>query len=269
MRNFKRRPTCSATSRTGGERPSTRDRLGDVGGDVKYNLTPSLTLDATVNTDFAQVEVDDQQVNLDRFNLFFPRSGRSSSRTPASSRSAIPARSICSSAAASASATTARRSRSSGGGRVSGKAGAFNVGLLNMQTDDYDDTVVPSNNFSVVRVSRDLPNRSSIGGIFVNRQGDRRSGRRRSQPDLRGRRQVGHRQDHTVSSFVARTETPGVDDDHAFNLRSQTTNVPRLDLELGYQEVGDGFNPEVGFLSRRGYRKPDARVMTRFRPRIS
>ena len=46
--------------------------LGDVGGDMKYNLTPSLTLDATVNTDFAQVEVDDQQVNLDRFTLFFP-----------------------------------------------------------------------------------------------------------------------------------------------------------------------------------------------------
>ena len=46
--------------------------LGDVGADLKYSLTPSLTLDLTYNTDFAQVEVDDQQVNLDRFNLFFP-----------------------------------------------------------------------------------------------------------------------------------------------------------------------------------------------------
>ena len=69
-----------------------------------------------------------------------------------------------------------------------------------------------------------------------------------------------------LSSFLARTETPGIDsDDYAYNVRSRT-NVPRYDLELGYQEVGDQFNPEVGFLSRRGYRKPDARVLTRFRP---
>jgi hypothetical protein len=69
-----------------------------------------------------------------------------------------------------------------------------------------------------------------------------------------------------LSSFLARTETPGIDsDDYAYNIRSRT-NQPRYDLELGYQEVGDQFNPEVGFLSRRGYRKPDARVLTRFRP---
>ena len=69
-----------------------------------------------------------------------------------------------------------------------------------------------------------------------------------------------------LSSFVARTQTPGINSrDHAFNVRSRTT-VPRFDLELGYQEVGGGFNPEVGFLSRRGYRKPDVRLMTRWRP---
>ena len=56
------------------------------GMDLKYGLTPSLTLDMTYNTDFAQVEVDQQQINLDRFNLFFLKSGRSSSRTPARSR---------------------------------------------------------------------------------------------------------------------------------------------------------------------------------------
>ena len=69
-----------------------------------------------------------------------------------------------------------------------------------------------------------------------------------------------------LSSFVARTETPGqTDDDYAYNVRSRT-NVSRFDLETGYQEVGDNFNPEVGFLSRRGYRKPDVRLLTRWRP---
>ena len=52
--------------------PAHTTTKADIGGDIKYSITPSLTLDLTYNTDFAQVEVDDQQVNLDRFNLFFP-----------------------------------------------------------------------------------------------------------------------------------------------------------------------------------------------------
>ena len=87
---------------------TTYDRDGDWGIDAKFGVTSSMTLDLTYNTDFAQVEVDEQQINLTRFNLFFPRSGRSSSRTAGCSQSADPARSICSSAAGSASATTAR-----------------------------------------------------------------------------------------------------------------------------------------------------------------
>jgi hypothetical protein len=154
-----------------------------------------------------------------------------------------------------------------GGGRVSGKSGAFNIGVLNMQTDDFEDRL-PSNNYTVLRLSRDLPNRSSFGGIFVNRQG---TGGLAPDEDhnrtyaLDGKWGIG--QSTVLSSFVARTETPYVHaDDFAYNVRSRT-NKPRYDLELGYQEVGDAFNPEVGFLSRRGYRKPDARVLTRFRPK--
>jgi hypothetical protein len=65
---------------------------------------------------------------------------------------------------------------------------------------------------------------------------------------------------------AASTETPGVaESDHAFNLRSQT-NRPQWDLNVGVQEVGNGFNPAIGFLSRRGYRKGDVMLMTRFRP---
>ena len=122
----------------------------------------------TINTDFAQVEVDDQQVNLDRFTLFFPEkrpfflenAGFFSVGNPGevdlffSRRIGI--------------GDDGEAIPIMGGGRVSGKAGKFNVGLLNMQTSEFNDAV-PSTNFSVVRVSRDLPNRSSIGGIFTNR----------------------------------------------------------------------------------------------------
>jgi hypothetical protein len=52
--------------------PSETKFTPEIGGDVKYSITPNMTLDLTLNTDFAQVEVDEQQVNLDRFNLFFP-----------------------------------------------------------------------------------------------------------------------------------------------------------------------------------------------------
>ena len=72
QRNLKLIPYALGEIRERGAATSRTSALGDVGLDAKYGLTPSLTLDATVNTDFAQVEVDEQQINLDRFNLFFP-----------------------------------------------------------------------------------------------------------------------------------------------------------------------------------------------------
>ena len=72
FRNFKLIPYALGQYVESGENPVDGVNLGEVGIDGKYNITPGLTLDGTYNTDFAQVEVDDQQVNLDRFNLFFP-----------------------------------------------------------------------------------------------------------------------------------------------------------------------------------------------------
>ena len=70
MRNFKITPYLLGRERTGNRIPSLSDQ--DGGFDIKYSVTPSLTLDATYNTDFAQVEVDELQINLDRFSLFLP-----------------------------------------------------------------------------------------------------------------------------------------------------------------------------------------------------
>ncbi len=266
VRNFKTIPYVLGTLKQSGERPVDAVALGDAGFDLKYNPTPSLTLDATVNTDFAQVEVDDQQVNLDRFNLFFPEkrpfflenAGFFTVGNP-SEVELFFSRRIGIDGDGNAIPILA-------GGRMSGKAGKYNVGMLNMQTAQFRDSV-PSNNFSVVRVSRDLPNRSSIGGLFTNRVGTGRLATDRDYNQtyaLDGK--IGIQQHTVLSSFVARTETPGVPgQDHAFNVRSRTS-VPRFDFEAGYQEVGAGFNPEVGFLSRRGYRKPDVRLLTRWRP---
>ena len=178
------------------------------------------------------------------------RSGRSSSRTPASSRSATPARSICSSAAASAWATTAKSIPIIAGGRVSGKAGKFNVGLLNMQTDDFDD-IVPSNNFSVVRVSRDLPNRSSVGGIFVNRHGHRRSAPATTTTTGPSRSTAGSGIGQNTSCRASSRE-----DRHAGRGRRRSRLQPALadqpcrssTSRSATRKSASGFNPEVGFL---------------------
>ena len=267
LKNLRITPYVLGNALESGVIPADSEFLGEVGGDLKYSLTPSLTLDATVNTDFAQVEVDDQQVNLDRFNLFFPEkrpfflenAGFFSVGNPGevdlffSRRIGI--------------STAGEAIPILGGGRVSGKAGRFNVGMLNMQTDDFDGTVA-STNFTVMRVSRDLPNRSSIGGIFTNRLETGDLARERSPGRTYGvDGKWGVAPTSMFTGFFAKTDTDGVTDGtHAFNIRSQT-NHPQWDLNAGYQEVGAGFNPEVGFLSRRGYRKPDVMLMTRFRPK--
>jgi hypothetical protein len=266
VRNLKATPYVLGNAVQSGETPVNGVLLGDAGLDVKYSVTPSLALDATINTDFAQVEVDEQQVNLDRFDLFFPEkrpfflenSGFFTVGNPGevelffSRRIGLgPGNELI---------------PIEGGARLSGKAGQYDVGLLAMQTDDYKNRLA-GNRFSVARVSRNLPNRSSIGALFTSRDAVgslAASGDRNRTYALDGK--IGIRQHTVVSSFVAKTDSPGVtSDDHAFNIRSRT-NLPRYDLELGYQEVGERFQPDVGFLSRRGYRKPDVRLLTRWRP---
>jgi hypothetical protein len=127
--------------------------------------------------------------------------------------------------------------------------------------------VTPANNFSVARVRRDLPNRSNIGMLFVNRQ---------ATSDLAGTDDHnrtyaldggwGIGQYGKVSGFLSRTQTPGLDgNDHAYNVVG-TYDSEAWRLSLGYLEIADNFNPEVGFLGRRGFRNLDFGVSYSFRP---
>ncbi len=238
----------------------------ELGGDLKWSVTPSLVLDLTVNTDFAQVEVDEEQINLDRFNLFYPEkrpfflenAGFFTTGTPNevdlffSRRIGIgPGGEVV---------------PILGGARLSGKAGGFNLGLLNMQTRSLDG-VTPANNFAVARVSRELPNRSRVGAIVVNRQGTgdlSPSGDRNLTFGADARWGIGRY--GAIEGYVAKTDTPGLGGpDHAFNLRAGL-DAPGWTLDAGYTEVAEDFNPEVGFLARTAYRKPEALVLYRYRP---
>ena len=247
--------------------------LGDVGMDMKYSLTPSLTLDLTSNTDFAQVEVDQQQINLDRFSLFFPEKrpfflenagaftvGNSGSARGIAQMDIFFSRRI-------GIGPGGREIPILGGARLSGKVSdSITVGLLNMQTKAVEG-VVPANNFTVARVRRDLPNRSNIGALFVNRQA---TGELAGQDDhnrsyaIDGNWGIGP--NALISGFVARTETPGLEGgEYAYSVsadyRSQAWRYT-----VGYSEVADNFNPEVGFLRRRGFRNGGGGVYYTYRP---
>ena len=246
--------------------PTGTDPDGNAGMDAKYNLTPSLTLDGTYRTDFAQVEVDDQQVNLDRFNLFFPEkrpfflenAGFFSVGNPGEVDLFF-SRRIGLNAAGEAIPII-------GGGRMSGKMGLWNVGLLNMQTEDQSLTPVQQ----LRRRPRQPRVAQSLGLRRPLRESQRlgRSGPRpRLQPHLRHRRQVGHWPELAGLGFRGQDRHARRREQGPLLQPSRPHPVPEVGSRRGYQEVGDFFNPEVGFLTRRGYRKPDVRVMTRFRPK--
>lgn len=248
----------------------------NVGADLKYAVTPALTLDATYNTDFAQVEVDQQQINLDRFNLFFPEK-RPFFLENAGVFSVSSVRQVAGGNPAQTELFFSRRIGIGpggqpipivGGARLSGKVSdSVSVGLLNMQTDAVSG-VAHANNFTVARVYRDLPNSSQIGAIFANRQATGElapSGDHNQTYGIDGR--VGLGQNGQLAGFAARTRTPGLEGhDHAYNA-AWDYNSPRWRFTLGYVEVGEHFNPEVGFIRRRGFRNIDSGFSFITRPR--
>lgn len=242
--------------------------VGDFGADLKYSVTPSLTLDLTYNTDFAQVEVDEEQVNLDRFNLFYPEKRPFFLENAGLFSVGVPGQLEVFFSRRIGIGDGGEQVPIIGGGRLSGKVGNnTNIGFLNMQTESLNPTGSPSNNFTVARVRQDFVNRSNLGVMVVNRQatgslaGDGDYNRSFAVDGRLGIGQAG-----TISGFAAGTETPGVDaDSHAYSLAANYESE-RYRLGAGFSEAAPNFNPEVGFFTRRGYRRVDGAFRTRFRP---
>jgi len=250
----------------------SNDLTGEVGLDVKYGLTRSLIADFTVNTDFAQVEADEQQVNLTRFSLFFPEKrefflegqgifafgdtgavnwGGPPSDTPVlffsrriglEGGSEVPIRA---------------------GGRVTGRAGPYSIGLLDIQTGDSASADALSTNFSVVRVKRDMLRRSNFGVIYT---------RRSRLEDGPGVNQVygadlnlRFYENISFTNYYAQTETPGLAESNA-SYRSKFDYTGDLyGFNAEHLTVGKNFNPEIGFVRRDNFRRNFAQF--RFSPR--
>ena len=245
--------------------------LGAGGIDlIKYNLTPSLTFDATVNTDFAQVEVDDLQMNLDRFALFYPEKRPFFLENAGIFSVGLPGEVELFYSRRIGLDPSGEKVSIQGGARLTGKLGGHtNIGLLNMQTSELGG-IAPTSNYSVIRVNQDLPNRSSLGGMVVNRESigsiDEFADASEFNRTYAVDGQLGIGSNSNLAGYFAGTSSPEVDEGaHSFNLRSEHNGDSWL-VRAGYTEVGEGFNPEVGFLSRGAYRKANGNIRYTYRP---
>lgn len=242
------------------------DFHGEIGGDIKFSVTPSLTLDLTYNTDFAQVEVDEEQVNLDRFNLFFPEKRPFFLENAGLFGVGSPGEVDLFFSRRIGIGEDGDLVPIIGGARLSGKVKQTNIGFLSMFTDEVEEAGIERNNFTVARVNHQIGSRTSFGGAFINREGmgDLEDDYNRTFA-LDGN--IGLGKKARITGFYARTETPGVDEgEHSLKLQTQY-EWDGWTIRGAYTEVGEGFNPEVGFLQRTAFRKPEFLVLYKLRPK--
>ncbi len=275
-KNFEVKPYAISRLSTDNLRPVPieNDLDGDIGGDVKYGVTANLTADFTFNTDFAQVEIDEQQVNLTRFSLFFPekrdfflegrgvfdfaRGGAGAQMGPAqatdtptmfySRRIGLNANRVIPIVA---------------GGRLTGKVGDFGLGVMNIQTGDEEVSRTEDTNFTVVRVKRDILRRSTVGGMFTNRSVSVVGPGSNQAYGVDAA--LAFYQNVNIGAYWARTQTEGQDgDDDSYQAKFDYL-ADRYGARAEYLKVGDNFNPEVGFLRRDDFKRSYGQL--RFSPR--
>jgi hypothetical protein len=240
-----------------------RRGTGDLGVDVKSEVRPGIVLDLTYNTDFAQVEVDDQQVNLTRFSLFFPEKREFflenagifdfgargtfepppfqlffSRRIGIGDDGSVPLL---------------------GGGRLTGRAGAQTLGLLSVVTGERGDT--PQTAFNVFRVKRDVGSANYLGAMVVDRRGGGTANTAGGvdwsfwpRPAL------------NVQGFAARTATTGVGGNGGAVRIAGDYQTNRLGISGQHLVVGPEANADAGFITRTDIRRTQANLRVTFRP---
>ena len=233
----------------------------EAGGDAKIGITQGLMLALTLNTDFAQVEVDEQQVDLTRFSLFFPEkrpfflesAGLFAVGTNQAAQLFFSRRIGISD---SGSPVPIR-----GGARLTGRAGGFDVGLLHIRTDEVTG-VQGANGYSVARVSRELGNRSQIGALFTERSatGSDDFGRTYG---IDGR--LGLREEFTFTAVLGTTDRPNVSSSQEVAILSADYTARSWQSSIYYHQIGANFRPDVGFLRRPGFRAGGVRLLHNYR----
>jgi hypothetical protein len=240
-----------------------------IGLDAKVAVTPSLNLDLTVNPDFSQVEVDKQVTNLSRFELFFPERrqfflenndlfgtfGFPDTRPFFSRRIGI------------------TRNPNTGlnqqvpilaGARLSGKLNdKWRIGLMNMQTRKVNfgnDTYLPAANYSVATLQRKIFTRSTIGGIFTNKENLFGNLSEQQTQNYRKYNRVGglefnyYSKDSRfeVETYYHQSISPDGKKDAGSAAHFMGYNHPNIELNFGVQRIGENYRADVGFVPRTG-----------------
>jgi hypothetical protein len=248
--------------RTGGAISSTG--LKDAGLDVKYGVGSGLALDLTLNTDFAQAEVDEQQVNLTRFPLFFPEKRdfflENSGQFTVSNQGTDRQMDLFFSRRIGLS-DTGQPIPIIGGARMTGKVAGHNIAVLDLQTDDSSGR--PGENFLVARYSRDFMRRSKVGALVINKEAidSPRFNRTFAADTL-----FAPTQSFSIHSFIAKTSTAGVSgDQQAFHTRALFLNN-KWNTFAEFTDIDDNFNAEVGFVPRKGVKTTKVHLERNPRP---
>jgi hypothetical protein len=253
--------------------PVSNEFGGDIGGDMKYGITANLTADFTVNTDFAQVEVDEQQVNLTRFSLFFPEkrdfflegrgifdfgrgaTGVGGNSGPSDTPYLFYSRRIGLNGSEVIPITA--------GGRVTGKVGPYAIGVMNLQTGNESVSQTEATNFTIVRLKRDVFRAGAIGVMATNRSNLSSGSGSNQAYGVDGAFVLP--QDVTLGGYWARTATTGITgDDQSYQARADW-NADRYGARAELLSVGANFWPDVGFTRRTDFTRSFGSL--RFSPR--
>ena len=252
---------------------------GNVGLDVKYGLTPSLTLDVTVNPDFAQAEADEQEVNLTQFSQFFPekrdfflensgiffvgdvqrsRIGNRATSGPRRDTDLLPffSRRI-------GLTEDGREIPVNAGGRLTGRIGGTSIGALAIQTGKTETD--QSNNYSVLRVRQDISERVSFGSIFLMRQARAAVGDYNRVWGFDTNVRVFENLDWS-GSFL-KTQTPGLTDGQYSYRTSYLYESPVFYSRGGLLQLGENFRNDLAYYQRVGIRKWTQDFGFRLRPK--
>jgi len=251
-----------------GDEEKTKAYESVAGFDGKVSIGSGLNLDLTYNTDFAQAEADEQQINLDRFSLFFPEKRAfflenaglfsvGDNSFGGSEVSMFFSRRI-------GLAGAGNQVPINGGARLTGTIANMRVGLLNMSTKPSQGR--PSNEYQILRLKKELPNRSHIGAIatsLIKLDSEKYSNEVVALDAKWGIGEVSQ-----IDGYTAISNTPNLDKEKAYAFRLQASSTGKMfSNALSYTEIGEDFNPEMGFLKRSGgYRKWSGRIFTRLRP---
>ena len=239
----------------------------DLGLDAKVGLGSNLNLDVTLNTDFAQVEADEQQVNLTRFELFFPEQreffleNAGLFQVGETTRPFEPPEMFLFFSRRIGLSEDGEIIPIVGGARVTGKLGATDVGAFHIRQQAFAG-VSPATGFTALRLRRDVLERSSIGVMALDRTEVDGESHRVGAADF----SWAPNESATVTGFAAQSATPGVEGrESAFGVTGQVGD-DRWNLFTTYTDIGEGFRSELGFVPRTGIRK--IRVDGLWSPRI-